>query len=99
MPNTCQAIIWTNDGSIYWCTYASLGLNELKYISQQIIKDENLINNNSSKKYDKLLKETELAITEQLQLQLRGNLVWRLKAVIIQKKPSVSLLFEKADYY
>ena len=24
-----QAIIWTNDGLVYWCIYASLGLNEL----------------------------------------------------------------------
>ena len=24
-----QAIIWTNDGLIYWCIYASLSLNEL----------------------------------------------------------------------
>ena len=24
-----RAIIWTNDGLVYWCIYASLGLNEL----------------------------------------------------------------------
>ena len=24
-----QAIIWTNNGLVYWCIYASLGLNEL----------------------------------------------------------------------
>ena len=24
-----QTIIWTNDGLIYWCIYASLSLNEL----------------------------------------------------------------------
>ena len=26
--NRRQAIIWTNDGLVYWCIYASLGLNE-----------------------------------------------------------------------
>ena len=29
-PNMRQVIIWTNDGLVYWCTYASLGLNEFK---------------------------------------------------------------------
>ena len=28
-PNGRQAIVWTNDGSVYWRIYASLGLNEL----------------------------------------------------------------------
>ena len=28
-PNMWQAIIWTNDGLIYWGIYASLSLNEL----------------------------------------------------------------------
>ena len=28
-PNRQQAIIWSNDGLVYWCIYASLGLNEL----------------------------------------------------------------------
>ena len=28
-PNRQQTIIWTNDGIVYWGTYASLGLNEL----------------------------------------------------------------------
>ena len=28
-PNRWQAIIWTNDGILYLCIYASLGLNEL----------------------------------------------------------------------
>ena len=28
-PNRWQAIIWTNVGMLYWCIYASLGLNEL----------------------------------------------------------------------
>ena len=28
-PNRRQAIIWTNDGLIYWHIYASLSLNEL----------------------------------------------------------------------
>ena len=28
-PNRRQAIIWTSDGLVYWCIYASLGLNEL----------------------------------------------------------------------
>ena len=28
-PNRCQAIIWTNDGIVYWCIYVSLSLNEL----------------------------------------------------------------------
>ena len=26
-----QAIIWTNDGIVYWRMYVSLGLNELKH--------------------------------------------------------------------
>ena len=26
-----QAITWTDDGLVYWCTYVSLGLNELTY--------------------------------------------------------------------
>ena len=30
MPNRWQAIIWTNDGLVFWRIYASLGLNELK---------------------------------------------------------------------
>ena len=29
VPVRQQAIIWTNDGLVYWCIYASLGLNEL----------------------------------------------------------------------
>ena len=29
MPIRQQAIIWTNDGLVCWCIYASLGLNEL----------------------------------------------------------------------
>ena len=29
VPNRWQAIIWTNDGLVYWRIYASLGLNEL----------------------------------------------------------------------
>ena len=29
-PSRWQAIIWTNDGIVYWRIYASLGLNELK---------------------------------------------------------------------
>ena len=29
MPNWSQAIIWTNDGLVYWCIYASLGHNVL----------------------------------------------------------------------
>ena len=29
MPNSRQAIIWTNDGLVYWHKYASLGLSEL----------------------------------------------------------------------
>ena len=32
-PNRRQAIIWTNDGLIWWRIYASLGLNELVLIS------------------------------------------------------------------
>ena len=28
-PTRRQAIIWTNDGLVWWCIYASLGLNEL----------------------------------------------------------------------
>ena len=27
--NWRQAIIWTNDGLVYWCIHASLSLNEL----------------------------------------------------------------------
>ena len=27
VPNKSQAIHWNNDGLLYWCTYASLGLN------------------------------------------------------------------------
>ena len=30
-PNRRQAIIWTNDGPVYWRIYASLGLNKLKW--------------------------------------------------------------------
>ena len=26
-----QTIIWTNDGIVYWRTYASIGLNELNH--------------------------------------------------------------------
>ena len=26
-----QAIIWTNDGLVYWCTFVSLGLSELSH--------------------------------------------------------------------
>ena len=29
MLNRQQAIIWTNDGLVYWLVYASLGLEEL----------------------------------------------------------------------
>ena len=29
-PKRWQAIIWTNDGIVYWRIYASLGLNELR---------------------------------------------------------------------
>ena len=28
-PTRRQAIIWTSDGRVYWCIYASLGLNDL----------------------------------------------------------------------
>ena len=37
-PNRRQAIIWTNDGLIYWCIYASLGLNELRFAGTSITK-------------------------------------------------------------
>ena len=30
-PSRWQAIIWTNDGIVYWHIYALLGLNELRY--------------------------------------------------------------------
>ena len=30
VPSRWHAIIWTNDGIVYWRIYASLGLNELK---------------------------------------------------------------------
>ena len=29
-PIKRQAVIWTNDGLVYWRKYASLGLNKLK---------------------------------------------------------------------
>ena len=29
VPKWRPAIIWTNDGLLYWCMYASVGLNEL----------------------------------------------------------------------
>ena len=28
-PNRRQAIIWINDGLVYWCIYSPFGLNEL----------------------------------------------------------------------
>ena len=31
-----QAIIWTNDGIVYWCIYASLGLNELTLLPEAV---------------------------------------------------------------
>ena len=34
-----QAISWTNDGPVYWCIFALLGLNELKVI--QYVKGSN----------------------------------------------------------
>ena len=30
----CKAIIWINDGLVYWCIYASLSFNELNYVIQ-----------------------------------------------------------------
>ena len=30
VPNRRQVIIWTNGGLVYWCIYASLGLNKLR---------------------------------------------------------------------
>ena len=30
VPHMKQAIIWTNNGLVYWCTYPSLNPNELK---------------------------------------------------------------------
>ena len=32
MANRGRAIIWTKDSLIYWCTYASLWLNELTHL-------------------------------------------------------------------
>ena len=32
MPARQQAIIWTNDGLIYWRSYAALGFNESKFV-------------------------------------------------------------------
>ena len=36
-PNRRQAIIWTNDGLVYWRIYASVGLDELSVIQSKII--------------------------------------------------------------
>ena len=30
-PNRHQVIIWTNDGVVYWCLYASVNVNELTH--------------------------------------------------------------------
>ena len=32
-PNRQQAIIWTNDGIVYWRTYASLSLDGLRSLN------------------------------------------------------------------
>ena len=37
MPTRRQAIIWTNDGIVYWRIYASLGLNELTQAMTRVI--------------------------------------------------------------
>ena len=40
-PNRHLAIIWTNNGVIYCCKYASFGLNELKLpacVTRKILK-------------------------------------------------------------
>ena len=36
MPPTRQAIIWTNDGLLYWRIFASLGLKELTVVSKEV---------------------------------------------------------------
>ena len=38
VPNRWQAIFWTNGGLVYWCIYASLGLNELINMLWNIIR-------------------------------------------------------------
>ena len=35
--NRRQAILWTNDGIVYWCIYTSLGLNELNEYDYVIV--------------------------------------------------------------
>ena len=36
VPNRKQVIIWTNNGLVWWCIYASLSLNELKDTSMRL---------------------------------------------------------------
>ena len=31
MPNRPQAVVWTNDGLVYWCLYMSLDIKELTH--------------------------------------------------------------------
>ena len=38
VPNSREAIIWTNDGPIYWHIYASLGLSELNKQGSREVK-------------------------------------------------------------
>ena len=38
LPVHQKAIIWTNDGAVYWCFSASLGLNELIQLESLRIK-------------------------------------------------------------
>ena len=40
MSNRLQAIIWTNDGLVYWCKYVSLDLNELKALENCLADGE-----------------------------------------------------------
>ena len=42
-PVRRQAIIWTNDGLVYWRVYASLGLNELK--TTEVYSDKIIVTN------------------------------------------------------
>ena len=42
-PNRQQAVIWTNDGLVYWCIYSSFCLNEFTLLDYQVLNPGDLI--------------------------------------------------------
>ena len=59
-PTRWQAIIWTNDGIVYWCIYASLCLNELM-LQMHLSPEINLFSTGSIPDWQRCLSDYNMS--------------------------------------